>query len=145
MPQFTGLLVLGVWLYSCVQPFSITVDGPNRTLMANIENGWIWGWLTSGFQGPVPTEIRNGRHLFLHAVEMSCGGPQASVICFGWHWRKDNCTFHVWPFALACLLPSAMAVIRRLRRPAGCCTRCGYDLRGSPTPCCSECGVLSVH
>ena len=49
------------------------------------------------------------------------------------------------PFLLSCLLflPAAASLRRRraqLRREAGLCTRCGYDLTGNVSGVCPECG-----
>jgi len=47
--------------------------------------------------------------------------------------------------ALACLLlaalPSAWLWWRDRPFPAGCCTKCGYDLRGGVSPACPECAA----
>lgn len=48
-------------------------------------------------------------------------------------------------FLLVCLvlLPVIETRARRRRRlAAGCCTRCGYDLRGSDGTSCPECGAM---
>lgn len=58
-------------------------------------------------------------------------------------------TFHMGlPIALFAMM-SAHAVgwpllRRRLRRRRGLCVKCGYDLRGSSTAVCSECGHANV-
>jgi hypothetical protein len=78
---------------------------------------------------------------------------------YGWHthqWqtKSDGSTLTVriiglpyWLLVLLFALPPAWWAIgwkRRRnarRRAAGCCTRCGYDLRGTPDRC-PECGAI---
>ena len=50
-------------------------------------------------------------------------------------------TYPTWWFALAPLIPTALAW-QRLRRPLpGHCQKCRYDLTGNVTGKCSECGT----
>lgn len=60
---------------------------------------------------------------------------RSRVIFWVSHWLLAI-LFAIWPTIWL------FTVIRRRSRPtAGCCTRCGYDLRGSATrPACPECG-----
>lgn len=69
------------------------------------------------------------------AVELSFHGPggySAGVMCF------------VVPLVSASYLVTRH-LVRRQRYPDGCCTACGYDLRGAAADRCSECGTPIVR
>ena len=50
-------------------------------------------------------------------------------------WSELPC----WVVVVPLLLLAWLIWPRRVKRP-GCCSRCGYDLRGTPQ-CCPECGT----
>jgi len=52
------------------------------------------------------------------------------------------------PVVLFGILPLVWGVVRlraRLKRKAGCCARCGYDLTGNTSGVCPECGAKLLH
>lgn len=58
--------------------------------------------------------------------------------------RRVMVAMRLWIPSLV-LLGCATALFyadRRRRIPAGCCRRCGYDLRGAVSDRCSECGTM---
>lgn len=67
-------------------------------------------------------------------------------------WRRHRTVFSFSEIAVllflasgALWLPDAVRIVRRRLNPipVGCCQSCGYDLRGSPSAVCSECGTIS--
>jgi len=65
-----------------------------------------------------------------------------------WDWPKDDGAFLTIPFwlILAILLPPWWFMGRKSRRRKrwareGCCLSCGYNLQGSESDTCSECGA----
>lgn len=51
--------------------------------------------------------------------------------------------FPAWLVILSFAAPTAFLFWRNRRPPSGHCQRCGYDLRGSESGTCSECGHAS--
>jgi hypothetical protein len=56
-------------------------------------------------------------------------------------WKGIAINTAIYALAWHTLLFSSRAFVRRRRRRAGRCARCGYDLVGVPRPLCPECGT----
>ncbi len=64
----------------------------------------------------------------------------------GWTWHGTSITFPLWLPTLLFGTWPAIALTRHLKRryfTTGICRKCGYDLRGSPSGICPECGRSS--
>ncbi len=63
-----------------------------------------------------------------------------------WSWTGTNFTFPLWLPTLLFGTWSAIALKHHIKRryfTEGICRKCGYDLRGSPSGVCPECGLAS--
>ena len=62
---------------------------------------------------------------------------------YGWVSPKPLVSLWLWSApAITLALTAVLFLIDRRRRiPAGCCRKCGYDLRGAVSDRCSECGA----
>ena len=64
-----------------------------------------------------------------------------------WTWSGEDFTMPAWLPALIFGIWPTLALGRHIKRryfSAGICRKCGYDLRGSPSGVCPECG-RSAH
>ena len=113
---------------------------------------WYVAWCPDGNYGIM---VFGGRAYFGHVVgvHMRSLPPGWSLVLRDENWwmqwwpdfrieRWGSHSFAVslwWPFVLAA---AATGVLRHLdrRRPPGACSACAYDLTGSTTGVCPECG-----
>ena len=70
-------------------------------------------------------------------------GKGASLVYFGLGWGLDPGVIFVplWIPLLLIAVPTAWLFLTGRRVPPGRCPSCGYDLTGTPSPTCPECGA----
>ncbi len=134
--------LVGSWLWTVVHGINL------RDVVIGLLAGWLIGWCS-----------------FHHWRRFTLYFAVAFIIVrtVAWHFNgfleyKVHLHGPRWliniPLQLAMLLPAALLAawcgsqpqrrLRENRRALGHCAQCGYDLRGTQTPRCPECGAVGV-
>ena len=147
---FTTLVVLSVltllaWAWSYVGIMLHSGTGYFAIISGSFDcTDRFWPW------GRLPTEQD---WKWRWALGLSEGWPTKWVPHYEWEYKRysrfPTIVLPLWiPFVLFATYP-AVAMIRTHRRrkrqrAEGCCSTCGYDLRGNVSGICPECGTKIV-
>lgn len=136
-----------IGLLSLCADGEIALVGRKSALSLNFHSGQITGaWLRSPDEGYDECIAWYGLGSYVHIASASLSLdyliPEVSIMLW------ESSPIMRMPFWLPATLVSIYPVlrirnmlVRKIRyRDEKQCLRCGYDLRGSPTPICSECG-----
>lgn len=113
--------------------FIIECGYGSRSFVVGVGSGSLgvwWGGLPPAGIMCIPTQKRPLRLVWLPTYGCASGWCAVSL--------------PLWPVVLLMAIVSAKTWRKGRAVPAGCCARCEYDLRGSVSERCPECGSL-IH
>lgn len=102
-----------------------------RPVEGNVGQGWFFGDSRGADIIWLPVLLRNG-------VTIVTDGD--SIIAQKKS-RNTHLIIPLWIPFLLLVIPSIILWRRNIRFGSGCCSECGYDLRGAVSATCTECGT----